>query len=109
MESNDILITGARTWESQHDTAGPVANPRLDILAQRPNLAVRVGAQVGASAQLPRERLYSEPDTSDTDKLSWLVLGREPDGLGSTDLALLQSAALALLAGDGEGPDSTLL
>ena len=54
-------------------------------------------------------RLYSEPDMSDTDKLSWLVLGREPDGLGSTDLALLQSAALALLAGDGEGPDSTLL
>ena len=88
---------------------GPVANPRLDILALRPNLDVRVGVQVGGSAQLPRVRLYSEPDMSDTDKLSWLVLGREPDGLGSTDLALLQSAALALLAGDGEGPDSTLL
>jgi translocation and assembly module TamB len=72
---------------------GPVANPRLDILALRPNLDVRVGVQVGGSAQLPRVRLYSEPDMSDTDKLSWLVLGREPDGLGSTDLALLQSAA----------------
>ncbi len=27
MESNDILITGARIWESQHDSAGPTAIP----------------------------------------------------------------------------------
>jgi translocation and assembly module TamB len=88
---------------------GPVANPQLDILALRPNLDVRVGVQVSGSAQLPRIRLFSEPDMSDTDKLSWLVLGRAPDGLGSTDMALLQRAALALLAGEGEGLDNTLL
>jgi translocation and assembly module TamB len=40
---------------------------------------------------------------SDTDKLSWLLLGREPDGLGRTDTALLQRAAVALLSGEGEG------
>lgn len=83
---------------------GPAENPRLDILAIRPNLDVRVGVAVGGTAQSPRIRLTSEPEMSDTDKLSWLVLGRGPDGLGRTDTALLQRAALALLAGEGEAP-----
>ena len=37
------------------------------------------------------------------DKLSWLVLGRASEGLGRTDTALLQRAALALLAGESGG------
>jgi len=44
----------------------------------------------------------------DNDKLSWLVLGRAPDGLGGSDLALLQAAAAALLAGEGEAPGTQL-
>jgi translocation and assembly module TamB len=46
---------------------------------------------------------------SETDKLSWLVLGRGPDGLGRTDTALLQGAAMALLSGEGEGPTDKVL
>ncbi len=88
---------------------GAAENPRLDILAVRPNLDLRVGVQVSGSAQNPRVRLFSEPEVSDTEKLSWLVLGRAPDGLGSTDTALLQRAALALLAGEGDGLTGTLL
>ncbi len=88
---------------------GAADNPRLDILALRPNLDLRVGVQVSGSAQNPRVRLFSEPEMSDTDKLSWLVLGRAPEGLGRTDTALLQRAALALLAGEGQGLDKTLL
>ena len=88
---------------------GAAENPRLDILAVRPNLDLRVGVQVSGRAQNPRVRLFSEPEMSDTEKLSWLVLGRAPDGLGTTDTALLQRAALALLAGEGKGLDSTLL
>ena len=38
----------------------------------------------------------------EVDKLSWLVLGRVSDGLGRADAALLQTAALALLSGNGE-------
>jgi translocation and assembly module TamB len=64
---------------------------------------------ISGSAQNPRVRLYSEPDMSDTDKLSWLVLGRAPDGLARNDTALLQRAALALLAGERQGSDKTLL
>ncbi|HEY4065833.1 MAG TPA: translocation/assembly module TamB domain-containing protein, partial [Burkholderiaceae bacterium] len=81
---------------------GPIENPRLDIEATRPNLDIRVGVAVSGNASDPRVRLFSEPELSDIDKLSWLVMGRASDGLGRTDTALLQRAALALLAGDGE-------
>jgi len=58
---------------------------------------------------LPRVRLYSEPEMSDNEKLSWLLLGRAPDGLDRADTALLQRAAVALLAGEGEAPTDALL
>ncbi len=87
---------------------GPAENPRLDIEATRPNLDVRVGVAVTGSAVNPRVRLFSEPEMSDLDKLSWLVLGRASDGLGRTDTALLQRAALALLTGDGRSPTDPL-
>ena len=82
---------------------GPVENPRLDIEATRPNLDVRVGVLVTGTALAPRVRLFSEPEMAEVDKLSWLVLGRGGDNLGRTDTALLQRAALALWAGEGEG------
>lgn len=98
---------------------GPIGNPRLDIQATRkhaPSAVTSVGGAVGSSddvrvgviitgtGQAPRVRLYSDPAMSDTDKLSWLVLGRGSSGLGRNDAALLQSAAAALLAGEGDGP-----
>jgi translocation and assembly module TamB len=89
--------------------AGPLDGARLDILALRPNLDLRVGVAITGTALNPRVRLISEPEMSETDKLSWLVLGRGPDGLGRTDTALLQRAAVALLAGEGEGPTDALL
>ncbi|RTL46862.1 MAG: hypothetical protein EKK53_02040 [Burkholderiales bacterium] len=88
---------------------GPYDNPSLDMLAVRPNLDVRVGVRVGGTALAPRVSLYAEPEMADTDKLSWLLLGRGPDGLGRTDTALLQRAALALLSGEGEGPTGKVL
>src|SRR4029450_12584702 len=51
---------------------GPVENPRLDIEATRPNLDVRVGVLVTGTALNPRVRLFSEPEMSEMDKLSWL-------------------------------------
>jgi translocation and assembly module TamB len=88
---------------------GPPANPRLDILALRPNLDVRVGVLITGSAQSPRVRLVSEPEMGEQEKLSWLMLGRPSDGLGRNDIALLQRAAVALLAGEGEAPTEQLL
>ena len=89
---------------------GPANEPRLDILALRPNIDVRVGVAITGTAVAPRVRLYSEPDSmSETERLSWLVLGRAPDGLGRNDTALLQRAAVALLAGEGQAPTDQLL
>ena len=88
---------------------GAYDNPRLDILAVRPDTDTRVGVLVTGTALAPRIQLYSEPDMSDGDKLSWLLLGRGPEELGRADTALLQRAALALLAGEGEGDTSKLI
>lgn len=88
---------------------GDAGNPRLDVLAVRPNLDVVVGVSVAGTAASPRIRLTSEPEMPEMDKLSWLVLGRSPDGLGRTDTALLQRAAIALLAGEGGSPTDDLV
>jgi translocation and assembly module TamB len=89
--------------------SGDLATPRLDILAVRPDIDVRVGVAVQGSAADPRIRLYSEPEMSEMDKLSWLVTGREPEGMGRAETALLQRAALALLAGEGGNPSGGTL
>ena len=89
--------------------SGPMDNPRLDILALRPNIDTRVGVQIIGNLLTLRVRLFSEPALSDTDTLAWLVLGRAPDGLGRNDTALLQRAAVALFAGEGEAPTDALL
>ncbi|WP_427913259.1 translocation/assembly module TamB domain-containing protein [Ramlibacter sp. MMS24-I3-19] len=87
---------------------GAIDNPSLDVLAIRPRLAQRVGVQVTGTAQSPFVTLYSEPDLTEAEKLSWLVLGRA-SASGGAETALLQQAAVALLAsrsgrgGDGKG------
>jgi len=88
---------------------GAYNNPRLDILALRPKIDNRVGVAISGTALAPRVRLFSDPELSDNEKLSWLVLGRPPDNLGRTDTALLQKAAVALLSGEGEAPTDTML
>ena len=97
VERGEITFTGA------------FDNPRLDVLAIRPDTDTRVGVAVTGTALSPRIKLFSDPDMADTDKLSWLLLGRAPDGLGRTDTALLQRAALALLSGEGESTSGKII
>ncbi len=89
--------------------SGSAGNPRLDVLALRPNLDTRVGVSITGNLLTLRIKLFSEPDLSDVDKLAWLVLGRAPDSLGRNDTALLQRAAVALLSGEGEAPTDAIL
>ena len=89
---------------------GPYDNPTLDIVAVRPQArddSQRVGVQISGSAQTPRVRLISTPELPDSEKLAWLVLGRPASGAGA-EAAVLQQAALALLAGNEGGLDSRL-
>jgi len=46
-------------------------------------------------------RLYSEPQLSDAETLSWLVVGHA-SAAGGAEAALVQQAALALLAGHSQ-------
>lgn len=102
---------------------GALDNPALDIQATRPSTRgassagltattgdsdVRVGVTVTGTAQNPRIRLFSDPEMSDTDKLSWLVLGHASSGLGGADLSVLQGAAAALMGGDSSGANESL-
>jgi len=82
--------------------SGLVTNPGLDLLAVRKGLAVVPGVQVRGTAQAPRATLVSTPDVPDTEKLSWLVLGRASYE-GRNELALLSAVAQGLLGRDG-GP-----
>jgi len=88
--------------------SGAYDNPALDIRALRPNLTQEVGVEISGTAQLPVVRLYSDPDLPDADKLSWLVLGHGA-ATGGAETAMLQQAALALLAGNGKSPTSNLV
>ena len=117
---NGVVTTYGGTYEAygqkldiergEINFVGPYDNPRVSVLAVRAsNDDVRVGVSVLGSAMSPRIKLFSEPEMSDTDKLSWLVLGRAPDGLGRADTALLQRAALALLSGEGESTSGKLI
>lgn len=90
--------------------AGPYDNPTLDVLSVRPqqgNQTQRVGVQITGTAQAPRVRLFSDPELPDSEKLAWLVLGRPATGAGA-EAAVLQQAAMALLAGNGGGLDGGL-
>jgi translocation and assembly module TamB len=83
---------------------GPIDNPALDILALRRNLAVEAGVEVTGTARTPSVRLTSRPPVPDSEKLSWLVLGRATPDASSADLALLQAAASQLVGSDQAVP-----
>jgi translocation and assembly module TamB len=81
---------------------GPFDNPQLDVLAIRPNISQRAGVAITGTAQSPRVRLYSSPQLSDQETLSWVMLGRASATSGGESV-VLQQAALALLGGLGSG------
>ena len=89
---------------------GPYDNPSLDILAERKlpeATGQRVGVQITGSAQVPRVRLFSDPELPDSEKLAWLVLGRPATAAGA-QVFVLQQAARALLTGNQDMADSEL-
>ncbi|PSJ16527.1 translocation/assembly module TamB domain-containing protein [Nitrosomonas supralitoralis] len=77
---------------------GPLDDPELNILAVRENLAVVAGVEIMGSVRHPRVKLISTPDVPDTEKLSWIVLGRKPDASG-LDTSVLLAAAGSILGG----------
>ncbi len=84
------------------DFQGPLDDPGLNILAIRENLPVEAGVEIMGSVRHPRIKLVSTPDVPDTEKLSWIVLGRKPETTG-LDTSLLLAAAGSILGGQSGG------
>jgi translocation and assembly module TamB len=89
--------------------SGPYDNPSVDILAVRKapegeqlsETNVEAGVQVRGSALSPTAKLVSTPNVSDSDKLSWLVLGHGMQATTGNEADVLSAAAGALLGGKG--------
>lgn len=89
--------------------SGPYDNPSIDILAvrKRPDGEqlsennVEAGVQVRGTALSPTAKLVSTPNVSDSDKLSWLVLGHGMQAATGSEADVLSAAAGALLGGKG--------
>jgi translocation and assembly module TamB len=86
--------------------SGPIDSPGLNLSAQRDGLPVTVGVQVTGSLRAPIVTLTSTPTMPDSEILSWLVLGQDLTTASPDNLALLQTAASALLA-SGQGAPIT--
>lgn len=86
--------------------AGPIHNPGISLLAVRKALQTGVGVEAGVevtgSANAPKAKLVSTPNVSETEKLSWLVLGRGLENSSKADFGLLSAAASGLL-GSSQG------
>jgi len=87
---------------------GPINKPSLDILAMRRNQEVEAGVAITGSLQNPTVRIVSEPPVPEGEALSWLVLGRAPGTASGGDIAMLQTAASALLGSDSIGASDSL-
>ncbi len=82
---------------------GPLDDPALSILALREGLQVEAGVEILGTVRHPQIKLVSTPNVSDTEKLSWIVLGRKPDASGLDTTALLSAAGSILGGQSGSG------
>ncbi len=81
---------------------GPLDDPGLNVLAVRENLPVEAGVEVIGTVRRPNIRLVSTPNVPDSEKLSWIALGRAPHS-GGADTSLLLAAAGSILGGQSGG------
>jgi translocation and assembly module TamB len=73
---------------------GPLAEPYLDIEAIRRVDTVIAGIRLTGPISAPQTEVFSEPDMPQTDALSYLILGRPPQGQG--DEGQMRNAAISL-------------
>lgn len=86
---------------------GPAENPGLNIRAMRNTKPVNAGVEITGTAFAPVSKLVSIPNVSDTEKLSWLVLGQGLDKAGKSEYAMLSLAAGALFSKNESVPLQT--
>ncbi len=78
-------------------SGGPINQPGLDVRAvRRPKEGITVGVQVRGSLKKPDFRLFSDPNMTQGNQLSYLVLGRPLSGTSGSEGSALSRASLAL-------------
>ncbi len=77
--------------------SGPLDNPGLNILAMRKMPAVEVGVSISGTALAPQVKLVSSQPMSDSEKMSWLILGHGLESANQSELGVMSAAASALL------------
>jgi translocation and assembly module TamB len=75
---------------------GAVDNPELDIKAVRKGKDYQAGLHIQGFASAPQANLFSNPDMSQDDVLSYILLGKPLAEASATDAALLASAATGM-------------
>jgi translocation and assembly module TamB len=93
----DLTITrGQLTWSNNI-----VSDPRINIRAQRQVGDVTAGIDVTGRATAPRADVWSDPSMSQSEAMSYLVLGRSLSNASSDEADQVTAAASALSAGSG--------
>ncbi|AXI83044.1 translocation/assembly module TamB domain-containing protein [Xylella taiwanensis] len=93
----DLTITrGQLVWNNNI-----ISDPRVNIRAERRVGDVTAGINVSGRAQSPRAQVWSDPAMSQSEALSYLVLGRKLSTASSDESQQVASAAAALSAGGG--------
>lgn len=76
---------------------GPIAEPGINVRAlRRPAEGIVVGVSVRGPLQNPDFSVFSEPGMTQSEQLSWLVLGRPLAGASEGESDMITQAALAL-------------
>ncbi|HZH42494.1 MAG TPA: translocation/assembly module TamB domain-containing protein, partial [Lysobacter sp.] len=88
------ITRGRLIWSN-----GPVADPILDLRAEREVGDVTAGIRVTGRASAPQAEVWSDPATSQSEALAYLALGRPLSALSGSEGRQLDAASAALTAG----------
>lgn len=89
----DLRITRGRVLYA----GTPIADPQLDITAERELEQITAGVRISGTARAPELHVLSRPDMGEADALSYLVTGKPLSGVASPgESDLLNSAARSL-------------
>jgi len=92
------ITRGELSWSNDD-----VSDPNINIRAEREvvSAGVTAGIDVTGRASAPHASVWSNPETSESDALAYLVLGRPLSNANSQESAQVSAASSALSAGAG--------
>lgn len=92
------ITRGELTWSNNE-----ISDPRINIRAQREVVSANTtaGIDVTGRASSPRAKVWSDPATSESEALSYLILGRSLGSASRDETQSINAASSALGAGAG--------